>query len=120
MELTLFSTARYTLLDQELFAAMPQDGTPVSTKELVYARLKKGPWDIKHPRNVISTTMTKLIDKVERNDEGFRIRRRRGKGDPEIIEPNRNPREIEYWLEPVKPKSQKRRAHAETRSALFD
>lgn len=106
MQLTLFPKARYTLLDRELFAAIPQNGDPISTKELFYARLKKGPWDIKNPRNVISTTMAKLIDKIERNKEGFRITQTRG-----------SRREVEYRLELTR---SGRRAPVEIRSSLFD
>lgn len=112
MQLTKFPKVRYTLLELELFAAMPQNGDPINTKELVYARLKKGPWDILHPRNVISTTMSKLMLKIERNKEAFRIIQTRKSG---------HGREIEYRLNPHMPVFRSRSASAkDIRSSLFD
>lgn len=103
--------ARYSLLEQELFDAMPQDGSRITTRDLVYARLKKGPWDVSYPRNIVATVMQKLIEKVSTNKEPFVIRRARQAG------PNRP--EMAYWLELKKPVV-KERNRPQAVSSVFD
>jgi hypothetical protein len=105
MQLTPFAQrARYSVLEQELFSAMPQNGDRVTTHDLVYARMKSGHWDVKYPRNIVATVMKKLIEKVKLNDESFLIRSEQQRG------PNRL--EIAYWLEPKSTRRTTREAHA--------
>lgn len=86
--------ARYSLLEQELFNALPQNGDTINTKDLVYARLKKGHWDVRYPRNIVATVMQKLIEKVELNKEPFVIKQAQQSGVRR--------KESIYWLEAKK------------------
>jgi hypothetical protein len=80
----------YSDTEQILFGLIKQKGSPISTNELVLARLRQGPWDVQYPNHVISTLMARLIRKVEDNNEPFRVVRSHG--------PRR--REVEFWIEP--------------------
>src|SRR5215469_9743859 len=66
----------YSELDRKLFAAIPQTGEKINLKQLIYIRLKHDPtWNVKHPRNILSTYMIRLQRKIERNEEPFALRR---------------------------------------------
>lgn len=107
MQLTTFPTVRYTLLEHELFKTLPKTGGPIKTNELVYSRLKKGPWLVRNPRNIVATVMAKLIKKVAANHEPFRIKQSKDKGS----------REVMYRVKRVQPG---RAAARETSASLFD
>lgn len=103
----------YSMLQYRLFKALPQDGSTIGTKELVQARLELGTWDVKHPRNVISAVMDKLIDKVNYNNEAFIIRRSKDVGE--------NRRDVLYWIEPRRPReSHRANATRAVRSSVLD
>lgn len=103
---------RYSLLQYRLFEALPKDGRKVGTKELVLARMDLGPWDVKHPRNVISAVMDKLIDKVEINNEAFIIHRSKTEGS--------NKRDVLYWITPRRHRESSRAKAAAAASSLLD
>ena len=99
----------YTPLERAYFNAVPQDGRRINLKQLIFVRLQYNPeWDVKHPRNIISTQMIRLAEKIELNKEPFRLCR----------EGNRRA-QVWYWLERVKRTRPSSRAGS-TRIALFD
>lgn len=113
MELKRGKKVRYNDLERAYFKAIPQDGTKINLKKLIYTRLQFNPeWDVIHPRNVISTQMIRLARKIERNEEPFVLKREGFKR-----------HQVWYWLEPLKqrPRSTSRSTRAgSTRIALFD
>jgi hypothetical protein len=99
----------YNPLEKAFFAAIPQDGKRINLKQLIFVRLQHDPvWNVKHPRNIISTQMIRLAEKIEQNQEPFRLCR----------EGNRR-EQVWYWLERVKRTRPSSRAGS-TRIALFD
>jgi hypothetical protein len=80
----------YSPLQRELFELLPQNGDQVGTKDLVFAKLKRGPWDVRRPRHIISVTMQRLQARMERHREPFVLRRTTGP----------RSQETKYWLEP--------------------
>ena len=100
---------RYSVLEFELFDALPQDGSAINTKDLVYARLRRGVWDVQHPRSIVATVMDTLMQKVETNNEPFRIVREYQLGAMR--------KEARYCLRPVEAR---RSAAAESRASVLD
>jgi hypothetical protein len=93
MQLTSFPKKKYSMLEYHVFDMLPKRGRKVKARELVEARLRLGPWKAKNKMNVINVVMNNLIEKVELNNENFRIRKEeRYPSHPEV----------EYWLEPKK------------------
>jgi hypothetical protein len=90
MRLTEFPKVRYTMMEYHLFDMLPKNGKPINSNALADARKELGAWKAKHPLNVITVTMSRLINKVKINREEFRIQKDgKRKGHPEV----------EYWLE---------------------
>jgi hypothetical protein len=86
---------RYTMTEYHLFATLPQSGRKVGSADIVAARAKHGEWDVKFPLKNVTTQMARLIDKIEDNDEPFRIYKGRQE---ETNGPGNIP--VEYWLAP--------------------
>jgi hypothetical protein len=90
MELSTEPLRKYNQLERKLFAAIPQDGGRVNLKQLIFVRLKHNPeWDVKHPRNILSTIMIRLAQKIADNDEPFKLCREGVRRE-----------QVWYWLEP--------------------
>ena len=82
---------KYSPTERLLFSFLPQDGSKITTEELVRRRIRirSKPWEIENPRNAISTTMHYgLMRKVAENDEDFRI----------VKSPKLGPYPTEYWI----------------------
>ena len=79
----------YSALQRELFELLPQNGDQVGTKDLVFAKLKQGKWDVRRPRHIVSITMLRLMERMERHKE------------PCVLRKSEGPRsqETKYWLE---------------------
>ena len=90
IKLAEFPKVRYTMMEFHLFKSLPKSGRKVGSAEIARAREKLGNWDIKHQLNTITTTMNRLMDKVETNGEPFRIMKD-GK--------RTGHHEVEYWVE---------------------
>jgi hypothetical protein len=99
LALTQFPVVRYTLMEYHLFDILKDYGTRVTTNKIADARRKLGNWDVAFPLNTISTTMSRLIDKVEINKEKFKICKD-GKRPGHL--------EVEYWIERKKKKKKKK------------
>ena len=95
---------RYTMTEYHLFATLPQNGRKVGSADIVAARAKHGEWDVKFPLKNVTTQMNWLIDKVETNDEPFRIFKDR---QADTDGPGNIP--VEYWLGPYTGKSKKKK-----------
>jgi hypothetical protein len=80
----------YSRLQRELFDLLPQNGDQVGTKDLVFAKLKLGKWDVRRPRHIISVTMQRLKTRMELHHEPFVLQRSIGP----------RSQETKYWLEP--------------------
>jgi hypothetical protein len=81
-------TVRYTLTEHNMFAALPKNGRRVGTADI--AKVHGDEWNVQFPLKNITVTMTRLIGKVEANNEPFRIMK-------EDRYPGHN--KVEYWLE---------------------
>ena len=64
-ELTKFPATRYTMMENHLFDALPKNGKKVSSADLVEKRLAMGDWDVLNPRKNITTTMQRLLEKID-------------------------------------------------------
>jgi len=93
-ELTKFPTTRYTMMENHLFDVMPKEGRVkdrrVGSDFFVQKRLEMGEWDVKNPLKNITTTMQRLLEKIDDNGEPFRIAKA-GKEEGH--------HKVEYWLE---------------------
>jgi hypothetical protein len=84
---------KYSPTEKMLFSFLPQDGTKITTDDLVKKRKRRSPkskpWDIENPRNAICTTMHYgLIRKIIENNENFRV----------IKSDKLGPYPTEYWI----------------------
>jgi hypothetical protein len=89
-ELTKFPATRYTMMENHLFDVMPKNGRKVGSDFFVEKRLEMGKWDVKNPLKNITTTMQRLLEKIDHNREPFRIAKA-GKEEGHHM--------VEYWLE---------------------
>ena len=99
-------SVRYTMTEYHLFATLPQNGRPVGSVDIYKARVKHGEWDVKFPLKNVTVQMNRLIDKVDDNDEPFRIykgKKKMKKTQP--LPPGNTP--VEYWLAPRSQKKKK-------------
>ena len=87
---------RYTLTEHNMFAALPKNGRKVGTADI--AKVHGDDWGVQYPLKNITVTMTRLIGKVEANNEPF-----------VICKDDRRPghNKVEYWLEERKPSRKK-------------
>lgn len=98
----------YSALQRELFKLLPQNGDRVGTQDLLLAKLKQGPWDVRRPRQIVGITMLRLMERMERHKE------------PCVLRKSEGPRsqETKYWLEA---RTTRRSSRAgSTRMSLFD
>ena len=90
-KLTKFPETRYTMMESHLFDKMPKNGKKVGSAEIVKFRQDLGEWDVKFPLKNITVTMNRLIDKIESNDEEFRILK---------DDKRTGHHKVEYWVVP--------------------
>jgi len=98
IKLTPIPARRYTITEIQFFNSIPKNGRKVKSQDIVDARMKLGDWDVKYPHKNVSVTMNRLIEKVEENDETFRIFK-------EARYPEHD--RVEYWIGP-KPRARKK------------
>ena len=98
-ELSKFPSNRYTMMENHLFDKMPKNGRKVGSAYLVKKRVEMGDWDVKNPLKNITTVMQRLLDKIDENEEPFRIAKH-GKEEGHHM--------VEYWLEERAPVRKKR------------
>jgi len=89
-ELTKFPAIRYTMMENHLFDVLPKNGKKVTSADLVEKRMAMGDWDVLNPRKNITTTMQRLLEKIDDNEEPFRIAK---------AEKATGHHTVEYWLE---------------------
>jgi ATP-dependent DNA ligase len=84
----------YSKAQLVLFDLLPKDGSKITTKELVEKRQarEKANWPVDFPRQIVTSTMQILIERVTENRESFRIRKSHRCG----------PRPITYWIVPAR------------------
>lgn len=105
-ELTKFPSIRYTMMENHLFDMLPQAGRrderKVTSADLVAQRQALGDWNVANPRKNITTTMQRLLEKIDDNGEPFRIAK---------AEKEEGHHTVEYWLEEREPVRTKRRVN---------
>ena len=79
----------YNNTEKMLLALVPGGGKRITSLELVKLRKQVKPWKIAHPRNALSTIMRRLIEKIQRNNEEFRL----------CKSPQNGPQLMQYWIE---------------------
>jgi hypothetical protein len=79
---------RYSPSERRAFHAVPQDGTPINTLDIIERVYKENkPF---HARQMILGVMTSLANKIDANHEAFMILKTKRAG----------PNPISFWLEP--------------------
>jgi len=91
IELTKFPKIRYTMMEAHLFDKLPKNGRRVGSAEIVKMRESMGEWDVKFPLKNITVTMNRLMQKIDDNEETFRIAKEAKYAGHHMVE---------YWLEP--------------------
>ena len=81
---------------------LQKNGKKVTSADIVEMRQALGDWDVAHPRKNITTVMQRLLEKIEDNNEPFRIAKA-GKEEGHHT--------VEYWLEERVPVRKKRKAN---------
>jgi hypothetical protein len=103
-ELTRFPPIRYTMLESHLFDKLPKNGRKFGSDDVVKMREGMGEWDVKFPLKNATVTMQRLMDKIDDNEEPFRIVKA-GK--------EAGHHKVEYWLEARTPVRKKRKANGQ-------
>ena len=80
---------KYNSTEKMLLELVPGGGERITSMELVKLRKRFKPWKIAHPRNALSTVMRRLIEKIKRNKEEFRL----------CKAPQNGPKLMQYWIE---------------------
>ena len=105
-ELTKFPAIRYTMMENHLFDMLPKDGRredrKVDSAYIVERRQKLGDWDVVNPRKNITTVMQRLLEKIDANEEPFRIAK---------ADKTTGHHTVEYWLEERPPVRKKRKVN---------
>ena len=99
-ELTKFPVNRYTMMENHLFDMFPQNGKKVDSNYFVEKRREMGDWGVQNPRKNITTTVQRLLEKIDDNGEPFRIAK---------AEKEEGHHTVEYWLEERPPMRKKRK-----------
>lgn len=100
-ELTKFPANRYTMMENHLFDKLPKNGRRVGSADIAKMREQMGDWDVKFPLKNITVTMNRLMEKIDSNNEPFRIAKA-GKEEGHHM--------VEYWVEAC-PRVRRRRGN---------
>lgn len=98
--LTKFPKVQYSVMERYLFEVMPKDGRRFTSAHIAKKRDEHSNWNVVHPLNIITMTMSRLIEKVQTNNENFKIMKDGKRPDHHMVE---------FWVESLEKPAKKKR-----------